>query len=253
MSDEKHSNKITTEMTESAYAYSKKVYAGEMRKQEAVRRLVNDLHMNEGSASDYIVNFRKMMDGKKYTRTLNKEATNYFLTKILEDYGVDKLSNAIQAADKHIEYYEGLKNTTMRDTRSVVSQHKKIIKHLHASIYPDEINETNEIKPIYEGAKKSVTINVYERDAAARDKCIKHYGCCCMVCNFDFVSVYGDIGKNFIHVHHLIPLADIEKEYVVNPIEDLVPVCPNCHAMLHRKNPPYTIDELKLKMRKQSN
>ena len=253
MSDKKHRTKMTIEMTESAYAYSKKVYAGEMSVRESVNRLVNDSHMNKKSASNYIENFGKIMDGQVYKRNLSQKAIDYFLTKILEDYGVDKLSNAIQAVDKHIEYYENEANVTKKGIRSVVAQHKEIIKHLHTSIYPDEINETNEEEAIYEGAKKSVTINVYERDAVAREKCIKHYGCRCMVCNFDFVSVYGDIGKNFIHVHHLIPLADIEKEYVVNPIKDLVPVCPNCHAMLHRKNPPHTIDELKLKIRKQSN
>lgn len=31
----------------------------------------------------------------------------------------------------------------------------------------------------------------------------------------------------------------------IDPISDLRPVCPNCHAMLHKKNPPYTIDELR--------
>ena len=64
--------------------------------------------MNQGSASDYIVNFKKMMDGEKYTRTNNAETTDYFLTKIFSDYGVSKLSNAIKAANEHVDYYESL-------------------------------------------------------------------------------------------------------------------------------------------------
>jgi predicted HNH restriction endonuclease len=49
-------------------------------------------------------------------------------------------------------------------------------------------------------------------------------------------------------VHHLRPLSGIAEEYEIDPVEDLRPVCPNCHAMLHRKTPPYTIDELRLRL-----
>ena len=66
-----------------------------------------------------------------------------------------------------------------------------------------------------------------------------------MVCNFDFEKIYGKIGQNFIHVHHLTKVADIGNKYEVNPIKDLIPVCPNCHSMLHKQEPPFTIDELK--------
>ena len=62
--------------------------------------------------------------------------------------------------------------------------------------------------------------------------------------NFDFEKVYGEVGKEFIHVHHLKEIASIGENYQINPLTDLRPVCPNCHAMLHRKNPAYTIEEL---------
>ena len=58
-------------------------------------------------------------------------------------------------------------------------------------------------------------------------------------------KTYGEIGKNFIHIHHLVKISDIKEEYMIDPIEDLRPVCPNCHAMLHKKEPPFTIEELK--------
>jgi len=106
---------------------------------------------------------------------------------------------------------------------------------------PEEIKEDG----IYEGAKKQITVNIYERDSKARQLCIEKYGYSCFVCNFDFEKNYGEVGKNFIHVHHLKPLSEIRETYKVNPIEDLRPVCPNCHAMLHKRNPAYTINELK--------
>ena len=53
----------------------------------------------------------------------------------------------------------------------------------------------------------------------------------------------------FIHVNHLTQVSDKKQEYKVNPIADLRPVCPNCHAMLHKDNPPVTIEELKARLK----
>tara|TARA_B100000315_G_C14338662_1_gene478584 strand:- start:125 stop:736 length:612 start_codon:yes stop_codon:yes gene_type:complete len=84
-----------------------------------------------------------------------------------------------------------------------------------------------------EGAVRQVLVNQYERDIAARSACIEHYGCTCQVCGLDFSQQYGEIGHGFIHVHHLKPLAKAGRRRKVDPIRDLCPVCPNCHAMLH--------------------
>lgn len=96
-----------------------------------------------------------------------------------------------------------------------------------------------------EGQRTQVLVNRYERDRNARDECIRHYGATCSVCGFDFGLKYGDLGEGFIHVHHIVPLHEIGVDYVVDPINDLVPVCPNCHAMIHRRNPALSIDELR--------
>jgi len=96
-----------------------------------------------------------------------------------------------------------------------------------------------------EGALRRVVSSEYERNPAARLACIEHYGASCVVCGFSFESTYGEFGRGFIHVHHLTPVSAIGKEYRVDPIADLRPVCPNCHAMLHRQDPPFTIEELR--------
>jgi 5-methylcytosine-specific restriction enzyme A len=104
--------------------------------------------------------------------------------------------------------------------------------------------EIGEPDKVFEGAKKVITVNVYERDRGARLRCIAHWGCVCAVCSFDFAATYGDLGEGFIHVHHLKPLGEIGGEYQLDPVADLRPVCPNCHAMLHRTSPARGIDEL---------
>ncbi|MDW8395005.1 MAG: HNH endonuclease [Anaerolineae bacterium] len=105
---------------------------------------------------------------------------------------------------------------------------------------PEEVTET-----YYEGARKRVTVNAYERNPRARQACIQHYGLSCAVCGFNFEEVYGSIGEGYIHVHHIVPLSEIDEAYEIDPIADLRPVCPNCHAMLHRRSPAYAIEELR--------
>jgi 5-methylcytosine-specific restriction protein A len=96
-----------------------------------------------------------------------------------------------------------------------------------------------------EGTLIKVSVNRYERDSQARKACIEHYGVVCQVCDFNFESVYGNLGEGFIHVHHIKPISEIGASYIVDPIKDLVPVCPNCHAMLHRRDPLLAINQLK--------
>lgn len=106
---------------------------------------------------------------------------------------------------------------------------------------PEEINNPENYP---EGAKTSITINAVERNPKARAVCIAHYGHICVACRFDFAATYGEFGREYIHVHHINPLKDVTDEYNVDPIKDLAPVCPNCHAMIHRREPCLTIAEL---------
>lgn len=113
--------------------------------------------------------------------------------------------------------------------------------------------ELHEEEPIYEGLKKTVTVNKYERNSIARAKCIEYHGSRCCVCLMSFEEVYGEIGKGFVHVHHVVPVSEIGKSYKVDYKNDLKPVCPNCHAMLHTKNLNgkfLSIEELKTILKK---
>lgn len=96
-----------------------------------------------------------------------------------------------------------------------------------------------------EGAVRQVLVNAYERDRAARQACISHYGLACAVCGLLFEERYGAQGAGFIHVHHVVPLSELGPDYELDPIQDLRPVCPNCHAMLHRQRPPLSIEALR--------
>ena len=116
-------------------------------------------------------------------------------------------------------------------------------------LYPDEL-EPGVTYP--DGAKKQVRVNAYERNSVARRACLAAHGHRCAACGLSFAERYGEIGDEFIHVHHVVPLASAPADHKVNPRTDLVPVCPNCHAMLHRKEPPLTVEELQALIRAQT-
>ena len=154
----------------------------------------------------------------------------------------------------HQEIYDGFANYSEQEVYTIVRRIFKLrnikFKYLFdtftmldsVTIFTDEVKETKTLK---EGDYLQIEVNAYERNVEARKQCIEYYGLTCSVCSFNFEETFGEIGKGFIHVHHLTPLSEINQEYQVDPIQDLRPVCPNCHAMIHTKNPPFTIEEIK--------
>jgi len=99
--------------------------------------------------------------------------------------------------------------------------------------------------PLVEGATCQVTVNAYERSREAVRRCKEHHGTVCVICGFDFGAVYGAEFEGFIHAHHLRPVSEAGGAYVVDPIHDLRPVCPNCHAVIHHGGQLRDIEEVR--------
>lgn len=95
-----------------------------------------------------------------------------------------------------------------------------------------------------EGTPYEVQSIRYERNPINRELCLAHKGYTCAVCGFNFLETYGEIGKDYIEVHHTTMVSQMGKNYHFDVDRDLVPVCSNCHSMLHRKRPPYSVKEL---------
>lgn len=107
---------------------------------------------------------------------------------------------------------------------------------------PEELDPA---EALIEGAAITVPVNVFERNPAARIKCIEHHGYKCVVCSFDFEEFYGPVGRHYIHVHHVVPLSELRAVHEVDPIKDMVPVCPNCHSIIHSTRPALGVDQLR--------
>lgn len=97
-----------------------------------------------------------------------------------------------------------------------------------------------------EQASRRVEVNRFESSAEAQRICIAHHGASCAACGLSFESTYGDSGAGFIEVHHLVPPELLGSGYQLDPVVDLVPLCPNCHAMAHLGvATPRTVAELR--------
>lgn len=105
------------------------------------------------------------------------------------------------------------------------------------------LEEESASQPLFEaglpeGACSSVMVNRYERNPLNRAACIAAHGSRCKICGFDFGAVYGPLANGYIEVHHRIPVSQMGASYRIDPVNDLIPLCSNCHAALHRVDPP---------------
>lgn len=177
--------------------------------------------------------------------TIYFRANQEFITKNLESLKLD-FNKPIDknSGDYYVKIYD--KNNIKKLIDFVFIQKLRLIERqifeTENITYADEIDTEIEFS---EGKTKKILVNSFERNIEARKKCIEHFGTNCQVCDFNFQEKFGELGIDYIHVHHKIDISMIGKEYLVNPITDLIPVCPNCHSMLHKRKPAFSIEELK--------
>jgi 5-methylcytosine-specific restriction protein A len=155
------------------------------------------------------------------------KAGNYARLKLLEQ--VDTMYLCLENLKLH-----GLSAAPQGPIRVSDELNAYISKHFNDYYSEGYFTDINEQETYHEGHVRSVMVDIYERSSIARGKCIEHHGSSCLICGLNFGEKYGELGEGFIHIHHLIPLHTIQKDYVVDYKRDLIPVCPNCHAMIHR-------------------
>ncbi len=94
-----------------------------------------------------------------------------------------------------------------------------------------------------EGTKRMRNHIAYERNSKARAICLAQKGYTCEVCGFNFEEKYGEAGKEFAEVHHQRMVSEGKRIYT-DPAKELLVVCSNCHSIIHRREPPYTKEEM---------
>lgn len=236
-------------MEEAFKAYLEGVISAKTNKRLAYRTKV-----------DYVTDLR--LDRK------NKDTGEFAYKELRKVIAPKKSFYEIQTIGEYKEIEKGLKKAKTKmenankrinpdnkgwrvDVYPALTHYKEFLESREEAPIAEEISE-EESKGLSEGAKRQITVNAYERNPEARKECIAHYGYKCQACGFDFEKIYGERGKGFIHVHHIVPLSKIGESYKVKPTKDLIPVCPNCHAMIHRdKENTLTVEKLKDILNKQ--
>lgn len=228
------------------YMLAKQIYLGNLRQIEARQQIQSRLSapINDNSFIDFCAALRHMLEGTRHTRGISTDLREFYLEKICEDFGLERLEIALNAYMMHIEYYEQKRHTHRKIEREIHRRFSEMVTKARNPLINNEeiIDELKKDNVYYEGGIEQVIINKYSRSTLARQKCIEKYGTKCSVCGFDFEKQYGALGKGFIHVHHLVPISSIKGMKEIT-CDDLRPVCPNCHAMLHKGK--LSIEELK--------
>src|SRR5699024_3020730 len=135
-----------------------------------------------------------------------------------------ELNDGIQILEANGEHYnDAVRLLKLMDTEDL----KNVIKF---DIEAEQVEEGGGV----EGRSKYYYGKRYERNPENRRLAIKKHGVNCYACGFNFEEVYGERGKDFIEIHHIKPLSTLEKEVEIDPGTDLIPLCANCHRMVHR-------------------
>jgi hypothetical protein len=175
-------------------------------------------------------------------------------TKLYEMLGINlkspKKLNAYIENSKEILAFRNanykFKNFRVLDMASWDIEKEEVVNKAAPYISPDEILTSDNCGA--EGARFSITVNAYERSPELREACLRHYfrngDLACQICGFSFSETYGNDGEGIIDVHHITPLGEINAKHIVDPKTDLLPVCSNCHRMIHSKRPACSVEDI---------
>ncbi|MEO3736813.1 HNH endonuclease [Shewanella baltica] len=236
--------RITSEQYEPAFEFALKVESGQASQSAATALLSSHTGLKSSSSAFYLNALLAMFEGAVYKKTISLAATRYYLERIKNEMQPEALERALVAVKLHLDYYAVQGKGEQVSIRTLMDSYRANLTLSVAKVaYSDEVPER--LTSFIEDGVKQVIINAYERDPKARTACIEKYSATCQVCDFNFETKYGEIGKGFINVHHKVDIAIIGKSYQVDPVNDLIPVCPNCHAMLHTEKPAMDIEKLK--------
>ena len=179
-----------------AYEVAKRIRDGSLTTSAGIDELHLKFQLNRSSAQETIANIGYMLQGKRYARTNNPFATDYFLEKIFHEYGLDALKTAISSVEKHIQYYDGLPTgSKLPKIRQIVRKYREIANDAE-SLTDDEadivgIGDEVEYVPRGDDRRKIIERQIRERRGQQkfRDSLRTRYGAHCMVTGCEALSV----------------------------------------------------------------
>jgi 5-methylcytosine-specific restriction protein A len=186
--------------------------------------------------------FEGQMQGRTDDLLINHQKDG---TEILVFYRIRK--------DEHLNYsfrylgkFDYLSHKGEKPTQFVLQSLQLAIDEGSGLPIPlENLDSDVDTRTFQEGAEKTRIQTYYERNPKLRDEALKIWGTTCHICGFNFSEKYGSIGEGYIEIHHLKPISSIKRLSDINPKTDLVPVCSNCHRMIHRRKEMMSIEQMK--------
>lgn len=231
---------ITNEMVHTAYAIAKEVFEQKKVDEEGLKFLVVGANFKKGTARILLNNFKHLMNGEKFTRTMSAYATEYFIKNIYFDFGEEKLEKALESLKLHIEYYGPVGKTKSPSLKHIYDIYNNTINLLNDPNSDSNQDEQNEIeKKLSNKSRKSLikelntlsnndspqietTYKSYKRENIIIAKIKKLRGHTCQICS---LSIKKKNGKNYIEAAHITPKSKQGNE----SLENIVLLCPNHH------------------------
>jgi predicted HNH restriction endonuclease len=202
------------------------------------------------------IEFTNWLINKKYAFSTIKAYPYWLEARISKTFNIVEINSFSKIED--IDFLKSIESTYMSKELSKTEQDLRsaLRKYIEFRTYQKQLNDNkiltkNEAELSFtEGGKKVIISTVIERNRKLRDEAIKIHKLNCQVCGFNFEEKYGEIGQEFIEVHHVVPLSEDYNPKKVDPKTDLNVVCSNCHKMIHRKKKiTLSIIELKQKLK----
>lgn len=235
---------ITEEQVQAAYSFAKRVRVGEISVQAAATELEHVHGLNSSSARDFMNDFKCMMEGRLFQRTMNAYATDYFLSSIQRDFGVNTLRLAIEAVRKHLNYYEELRKIKLHKIRQVVDQYDSAISQEPSFADYQEEFELKIVKALADSSEKRrerlqispkkprkivVRTELFVRNPDVVAEVLARAKGACERCGQQAPFLRAKDGEPYLEVHHKVQLANGGED----AIDNACALCPNCHRELH--------------------
>ena len=246
-----YGKRITTKLMESEYVIRPSTvngngYIGAVRLAQRCKELLEDAGYPNMCIDDIYVSGKLNLLKHKQQQKGKIEIEDYRIVQSKFGDNPDNYDNIKTLYELAVlnEKFNAFSKITLWDEIYVVDN-KDIFLYENDFSYENE-NEMNNpgANNLSEGGTTETHVTRTARSKKARDRCIEIYGAKCNICEFNFEETYGEIGKGLIHVHHLNQLSENTNKHVVNAMEDLRPVCPNCHLIIHRRKEPFSIEEV---------
>ncbi|MFZ2161681.1 MAG: HNH endonuclease [Sideroxyarcus sp.] len=235
---------ISPEQVAAAYEIASRVFDGKYRPEVGAKELNIEHGLNINSARDFIGQYRSLMHGAVFKRTMTASHMEYFLSQILLHRGNAAAELALSSAWKHVEYYEALQKTTQRSFRSVLEAFKRriaepglitTIETQFATAVSQSLRDSAAARRLrLQNANKipgtvSAATKIYVRNPDVVAEVLFRANGLCEQCKKPAPFIRRTDGSPYLEVHHKV-LLSVGGE---DSVENAIALCPNCHRYKH--------------------